>query len=141
MKEIKELRELIGVKQPELAELLQLQPSNYSAIEKGYLKPKNLDEIKQKAFAFLELINEQRQSRIQELLKNKPDAKTYEIDINNIAELRKKLNLTQAYMANKINLKQCQYSLLENGGLTLKKAKEYHQKALQILQEKYKATF
>lgn len=141
MKEIKELRELIGVKQPELANLLEMQTSNYSAIENDNLNPKNLDEIIQKCYMFLDLINQQRQSRIKELLKDKPDAKKHENDLKNIFELRKKLKLTQAYMAKQINLKPCQYSLLENGKLTLKKAEEYHQKALQILQEKYKATF
>lgn len=141
MKEIKELRELIGVKQPELAKLLEIQVSNYSVIENDNLKPKNLDEIKRKCYIFLDLINQKRQSRIEELFKNKPDAKKYGIDLKNIVELRKKLNLTQSYMANELNLAQCQYSQLEKGRLKLKKAEEYHQKALQILQEKYKATF
>lgn len=140
MKEIKELRELIGVKQPELADLLQIQVSNYSAIENGYIKPKNLDRIKEHCYLFLNAINHKRQLRINEIL-NKPITTRKEIDLNSLSELRKKLNLTQSYMANELNLAQCQYSLLEKGRLKLKKAEDYHQKALQILQEKYKATF
>ena len=140
MKEIKELRELIGVKQPELANLLEMHTSNYSAVENGNLKPKDLDRIKEHCYLFLNAINHKRQLRINEIL-NQPITTRKEIDLKNIVELRKKLKITQAYMANQINLKPCQYSLLENGKLTLKKAKDYHQKALQILQEKYKATF
>lgn len=140
MKEIKELRELIGVKQPELANLLEMHTSNYSAVENGNLKPKDLDRIKEHCYLFLNAINHKRQLRINEIL-NQPITTRKEIDLNSLSELRKKLKLTQAYMAKQINLKPCQYSLLENGNLTLKKAKDYHQKALQILQEKYKATF
>lgn len=140
MKEIKELRELIGVKQPELAKLLEIQVSNYSSIENGYIKPKNLDEIKRKSYIFLDLLNQQRQAQISRILKRPIEIQKKEVDLNSIFELRKALKITQSYMANELNLAQCQYSLLEKGKLKLKKSEFYHQKALEILQSIHQDT-
>lgn len=140
MENIKKLRELIGVKQPELATLLNLHTSNYSAIEKGYIRPKNLDEIKVNCYAFLEKLNQQRHEQIKELLSYPVEKKHEKVDLNCILSLRKALKLTQYQVAKEINLAQSQYCLLEKGELKLKKAENYRQQALEKLKSMYQDT-
>lgn len=49
MEKVKKLRKEIGLKQGDLAIKLNKTKQNYSNIENGVLKPKNLDKIRQDA--------------------------------------------------------------------------------------------
>lgn len=55
MREIRELREHLGIKQKEMADELGLYRSNYNAIEKGTVVYRRISTLKQSAINFLSL--------------------------------------------------------------------------------------
>lgn len=68
MKDVKELRKAVGMKQCDLAQKLGIGQSNYSNMENGKMITNKLEEIKRRAFdVLLPLLEEKVQTKQQEL--------------------------------------------------------------------------
>lgn len=76
MEIIKTIRKRLGIKQTELARMLNIREANYCNMENGRLVPKNIKEIEQKAFSKLLAVCEGEIMRAEEEIKLHNDIKS-----------------------------------------------------------------